>query len=546
MSTPRLPTPSRLPIVGTDEPSAHVGWAEMTSNAATTPALPVAPGEPGDGHAGDGGTAGPVPGENHAVQGREADSALPAGWRVPRAWRVDLLVRRLGAAGQLTQERMRAIAVTARFAAVLVPVSVVLGTATSLDASGRLGAAILISVIWFATLESAFAAARLSPLALGVPVATAIGTLMGVPVVALVAFAVPPLDRLRPGEVLAMAIGVFLVSAASGALVNRTLGLRRRVLVVGASNGGGELVRELTTRRDVPFECVGAVVDDASAANGTSARVLGSVEELGEVVAREQPDIVVLGSPHSLVAAFDQLLDVVGLDFRVVGAPEFYEHAFGRVPVRHLSPVWFMSVLHLYQRPYSRMTKRILDVVGATAVLVLTLPVLELAAFVVRVSSSGPVLFRQVRLGESGKTFEMLKFRTMVDGAEEPGEAIWAAERDPRITPIGRVLRKTRIDEFPQLWNVLRNEMSLIGPRPERPEFVELLEREVPFWTRRHLVKPGVTGWAQVSNGYTADAEGTAEKLSYDLYYLKHRSLVLDLAIIAKTVKILLSGAGAR
>ena len=205
-----------------------------------------------------------------------------------------------------------------------------------------------------------------------------------------------------------------------------------------------------------------------------------------------------------------------------------------------------MSVHHLYQRPYTRMTKRILDVVGATAVLVLTLPVLALAAFVVRVSSSGPVLFRQVRLGESGKTFEMLKFRTMVDGAEEPGEAIWAAERDPRITPIGRVLRKTRIDEFPQLWNVLRNEMSLIGPRPERPEFVELLEREVPFWTRRHLVKPGVTGWAQVSNGYTADAEGTAEKLSYDLYYLKHRSLVLDLAIIAKTVKILLSGAGAR
>jgi lipopolysaccharide/colanic/teichoic acid biosynthesis glycosyltransferase len=151
------------------------------------------------------------------------------------------------------------------------------------------------------------------------------------------------------------------------------------------------------------------------------------------------------------------------------------------------------------------------------------------------------LLFKQVRLGESGKTFEILKFRTMVDGAEEPGTAVWAAEMDPRITRVGHFLRKTRMDELPQLWNVLRGDMSVVGPRPERPEFVDVLEAEVPFWTRRHLVKPGITGWAQVRRGYTSDLEGTAEKLSYDLFYLKHRSVALDLAIVVKTLAIVAS-----
>src|SRR5437867_1964661 len=136
-------------------------------------------------------------------------------------------------------------------------------------------------------------------------------------------------------------------------------------------------------------------------------------------------------------------------------------------------------------------------------------------------ASSTPVFFRQLRLGESGKVFEILKFRTMIDGAEQPGMAVWAKEDDPRVTRIGRVLRRTRVDELPQLWNVLRGEMSIVGPRPERPEFLELLRETVPFWTRRHLVKPGITGWAQVCHGYTADAMATADKLAYDLYYLK-------------------------
>jgi lipopolysaccharide/colanic/teichoic acid biosynthesis glycosyltransferase len=134
----------------------------------------------------------------------------------------------------------------------------------------------------------------------------------------------------------------------------------------------------------------------------------------------------------------------------------------------------------------------------------------------------------------------------MIEGAEKPGEAVWAHANDARVTRLGRLLRKARLDELPQLWNVLRGEMSLVGPRPERPEFLPLLELQVPFWTRRHLVKPGITGWAQVSHGYTASADETSDKLSYDLYYLKNRSLLLDLAIVAKTIRTVLSGSGAR
>ena len=149
-------------------------------------------------------------------------------------------------------------------------------------------------------------------------------------------------------------------------------------------------------------------------------------------------------------------------------------------------------------------------------------------------------------MGEGGRIFEIVKFRTMVDGAEAGGEAVWALEDDPRVTNVGRLLRRTRLDEIPQLWNVLRGDMSIVGPRPERPEFLDVLNAEVPYWTRRHFVKPGITGWAQVRHGYADDVDGTAAKLAYDLYYLKHRSLVLDLAILLMTARILVTGSGAR
>jgi lipopolysaccharide/colanic/teichoic acid biosynthesis glycosyltransferase len=182
-------------------------------------------------------------------------------------------------------------------------------------------------------------------------------------------------------------------------------------------------------------------------------------------------------------------------------------------------------------------------VVACTALLVF-LPLILLICLALRISG-GPVLYRQTRSGEGGKPFQVVKFRTMVRDAET-GVAVYASASDPRVTRVGRILRRTRWDELPQFWNVLRGEMSVVGPRPERPEHVSLLEREVPYWNRRLLLKPGITGWAQIHLGYTDNVSGAASKLSYDLYYLKHRSLSFDVLILIATLRLLLTGRGAR
>jgi exopolysaccharide biosynthesis polyprenyl glycosylphosphotransferase len=270
----------------------------------------------------------------------------------------------------------------------------------------------------------------------------------------------------------------------------------------------------------------------------------GRIADLADIVAEHRPDVVVFANDRCRGDAFNELLDIAHLGFSVVGLPEFYEFAFGRLPVRNLNSRWFMSILHLYQRPYTRWAKRSFDVVVAGIGLLLSAPLFPVLAFLVR-RTPGPAIYRQTRLGEAGRPFTIYKFRSMRQDAEVAGAA-WAAERDPRVTQLGQLMRKTRLDELPQLWNVLKGDMSVVGPRPERPEFVEELQAEVPFWSRRHLVKPGITGWAQVRHGYTADAASTGEKLSYDLWYLRHRSLVVDLAICAKTFSTLLSGSGAR
>ncbi len=401
--------------------------------------------------------------------------------------------------------------------------------------------AVLIAAIWFLALRSAHAAAALSPLVLGVWIPTAIGSAVGLAAVSDIAFLTPVIDTTALQLVL-ISLVMFTAATAFEAVASKKAASHRRVLAVGAAPGACDLVHDLAADPNSPFECVGVVSAAPDEEMPEGIPVLGTIDKLNRILIRERPDLVVLCDAERRAEVLPTLLDAASLGFRVVDLHHFYEHAFGRVPVHNLSSVWFMSIVHLYQRPYSRVVKRTLDVALAGFGLLAFAPVVAVLAVLVRWSTPGPTLFRQVRLGQGGRTFEMLKFRTMVDGAETPGTAVWAEETDPRITGIGRFLRKTRLDELPQLWNVLRGDMSIVGPRPERPEFVELLEREVPFWTRRHLVKPGLTGWAQVRNGYTSDIAGTAEKLSYDLYYIKHRSLLLDLAIVAKTVGIVLAG----
>jgi exopolysaccharide biosynthesis polyprenyl glycosylphosphotransferase len=423
---------------------------------------------------------------------------------------------------------------------ILLPVAVVL-LAPGIS-SKRLLAIAVVAAVWFAALQSWQARPRLS-VALGTGVVTGVGTISGLAAVSLLGFWLPTLE-LQTRQLLLIAPAIFLTTATLDAQMERRRS-RRRVLFVGEDDGIRDSVERLSRHPQLPFDSLGVVVDVDDGWAGLAPRV-GATADLGEILRVYQPDLVVLGSEVPRADALSQVLDASPLKIRVTDLHQFSEHAFGMVPVHRISPDWFMSVLDLYQRPYSRFAKRTFDLALASVALIVLAPVLLVVGLIVYMSSPGPTLFRQVRLGEGGRLFEMLKFRTMVDGAEEPGVAVWAQLDDARVTPVGELLRRMRIDELPQLWNVIRGDMSIVGPRPERPEFLELLRETVPFWTRRHLVKPGITGWAQVRRGYTSDTSGTAEKLSYDLYYLKYRSLLLDLAIVAQTARVVLLGSGAR
>lgn len=426
-----------------------------------------------------------------------------------------------------------------RLGEVVVPVGVVLAATTELN-PGVFAAAAIAAALWLVALTRSYWSVCVPPPVRGIGVLSATAT--GLAGLALVEFWVPAF-HLEGSQLLLMAMGVLVASPSFEQFAKR-LESRRRVLIVGSSDGCAELLSDIAQQSDLPFECIGTVEDvpGERAGDGLS---FGWIPGLVEVVDRARPDLVVLGDEPSRAQAVRQLLEMAAGNFRVVGIHQFYEHAFGKVPVRQLSPVWFMSVLHLYHRPTSRFTKRVFDIALATVGLAVVAPLFLLLAVLVRLSDPGPIIFRQVRLGAGGKTFEVLKFRSMFVGAEKEGEPVWATEHDPRVTRIGGFMRSTRLDELPQLWNVIRGEMSLVGPRPERPEFVDVLRREVPFWTSRHLVKPGITGWAQVSLGYTADTLTAAEKLSYDLYYLRHRSVWIDLDIIVRTARTVLRGLAA-
>ncbi len=224
---------------------------------------------------------------------------------------------------------------------------------------------------------------------------------------------------------------------------------------------------------------------------------------------------------------------------------DFYEHFWSKVPVLHLRTGWLLFTygFDLIQNPLGLRLKRILDILLALFLFAALFPLMLLVALLIRLDSPGTVIYRQLRVGEGGKTFALHKFRSMRENAEPDG-ARWASTNDSRITRFGRVLRATRLDELPQLLNVLRGDMSFIGPRPERPEFTAMLEKQIPYYDSRYLVKPGITGWAQVMYAYGASVDDAREKLQYDLYYIKHYSLLLDIAILFKTIRVVLLGRG--
>ncbi|HET8651171.1 MAG TPA: sugar transferase [Gaiellaceae bacterium] len=426
-------------------------------------------------------------------------------------------------AAQARESDARWVAAAGRIVLVWVPCYTLMGYRFGPSGVAAAGAA-LLTAVWLVSFRSAFAAVHFT---LGVPVRCAVGTLTGTVGVSAVALWVPGLG-MSSSTILALALSVFALTTVWECVAQRVVG-KRRVLIIGRSSCADEVADAISFEGHTPFTVVGAVDDEPD----DPAR-LGSVAELYRIIDEQRPDLIVLTDGESSAKALDRLLERPSAGLKVVGHAHFFDHAFGRIPLEDLKPTWFMSIFHLWQRPYTRFAKRTFDIVCASCLLIVTAPLMVVIAGLVRLTP-GPVIYRQVRVGEGGRHFTMFKFRTMGEDAEQPGRPAFAAEHDPRVTGVGRFLRRTHLDELPQLWDVLKGDMSIVGPRPERPEFIPTLEEAVPFFTRRLLVKPGITGWAQLRRDYASDTAGAADKLSYDLWYLRHRNLLVDVAICAKT-----------
>jgi len=242
---------------------------------------------------------------------------------------------------------------------------------------------------------------------------------------------------------------------------------------------------------------------------------------------------------------FKDLYELIptGIDFHNLSS--FWEEFDQSIPVYATNEIWFLENLRGAAKRFYEARKRVFDVFGVLAFLPFALCLFPFIALAIKLDGPpGPVLYRQKRIGKDGKLFAVIKFRTMIPNAEKNGRAQWAKENDPRVTRVGRFLRAARLDELPQLVNILRGEMSFIGPRPERPEFVKILTKKIPHYRLRHLIRPGLTGWAQINYPYGSSVDDAAKKLRYDLYYLKRRSLLLDAEIVLKTITVVFSRKG--
>jgi exopolysaccharide biosynthesis polyprenyl glycosylphosphotransferase len=426
------------------------------------------------------------------------------------------------------------IADSGRVIVVWLAVAMIAAGHRPLDAYALIGVSVA-AAIWLVALRTASAAA---PLVLGRWVPAAIGSTTGLVCVAALNPYLPGL-RLSLVALLGLWVGILLSSAIWETVLERTA--KRRVLVVGTSAVAGIASAAARCRR-VPFEILSA---PGELGRG-SASMDGSLTptDLAPIVAAQRPDLIVLTDEHSCSEALERLLDITDRRFRVAGLANFYEYAFGCVPLRELSSLWFMSLLHVRQRAPGRPSKRMFDIVVASIGLLFAALLLPFLALAIK-RTPGPVVYRQTRVGEGGRRFTMYKLRTMSVTAEEGG-AVFATASDPRATPVGRFLRRTHLDELPQLWNVLKGDMSIVGPRPERPELIAMLEADVPFWSRRLLMKPGMTGWAQVRCGYSSDCETAAEKLSHDFWYMRHGNLAVDVAVCLQTALLALAVLGPR
>ena len=333
----------------------------------------------------------------------------------------------------------------------------------------------------------------------------------------------------------------FLLTASAIRLIchRAVLDVRRGLLVIGQGPLTGMIVRSVR-RGSIPgYRLLGIVTLESAAPQAKQngdIPVAGDISQIAELCRRQDvADVVVAETAARDIRYQRAALAALRLGCRVTDETTFYESTYGEVPVSHITPNWFLVADLKGHRQEHAVLKRVFDVIVAAGALVVSLPICALAALLTWLESGAPVIYSQRREGQGGRPFILYKFRTMRRGAESNGSA-WAVPNDPRATRVGRILRQARIDELPQLWNVIRGDMSLVGPRPERPEFVKPLATLIPFYEERHLVKPGLTGWAQINYPYGSTIADARRKLQLDLYYIKHTSIELDLVILLRTL----------
>lgn len=313
-------------------------------------------------------------------------------------------------------------------------------------------------------------------------------------------------------------------------------GFLNNVLIIGKNKESEHLIKYIKDNPQLGYQVKKII----------SEKDTNLVFNLIEIVVKEKiQTIVTVPDPRHDQTLIRNLYHCLPLKITLFNLPSFYEQLTGKVPVSVIEEFWFLENMMDSRRNIYETFKRSFDLLFGLILGAISLPLYPLIALLVKLDSSGAIFYRQKRVGQDSQIFNIGKFRSMIKDAEKDG-AKWAQKNDPRITRVGNFLRKTRLDELPQLWNIIKGDMSFVGPRPERPEFVfgTNMERQIPFYQIRHLVKPGLTGWAQINFDYGSSLEDTVEKLQYDFYYLKNRSFILDLAIILKTIRIILSGGG--
>jgi len=329
-------------------------------------------------------------------------------------------------------------------------------------------------------------------------------------------------------------------------LLAGSLNLKMNMAIVGYNPQAIELSKEIIKNPQLGYK-LRLIIKNHEEIDRTDLpeiKIVEGIKNLKDILAQEKIAVaVIVPEIYHSPELIQNLFECIKYRIDFINLSEFYEKITQKIPLTAINQVWFLQNISQRTKSFYERGKRIFDIFFGFILLVVTLPFWLVIAIIIKTESPGPTFYRQTRIGKGGKPFTLIKFRSMVKDAEKDGPRM-AQEKDPRVTGFGRFLRNTRLDELPQLWNIIRGQMSFIGPRAERPEFHQELRTKIPFYQERYLIKPGLSGWAQIKYGYTSSIEDNFEKIQHDLYYIKNRSFIFDLSIILKTINIIIKGGG--